>query len=310
MRRRLTFVSAAGVLAVVLPLAAACGGGDVPVKVSGAFGTQPDVSFPQSKPGDGLEVSTPIEGKGAEIAFGDLVVADYVGYRWNQSGDKLIASSYAGGGQPGAFPSGKLVPGLNKALMGTRVGSRVVAVIPPKDGYGAAGSPQLQVTAGDSLVFVLDVVATYPKNAAVKGKALPQGDARLPQVGAAGPGQAPTVTMPHTSPPAKPRFRTLVQGTGEPVRPGQLLALQYTGAFWRDGRVFDSSWSTGQVFSTTIGKGQVVKGWDLGLVGQRVGSRVLLVVPPAWGYGSKGLKQAGIKGTDTLVFVVDIVGAH
>jgi peptidylprolyl isomerase len=116
--------------------------------------------------------------------------------------------------------------------------------------------------------------------------------------------------MPHTSPPAKPRFRTLVQGTGEPVRPGQLLALQYTGAFWRDGRVFDSSWSTGQVFSTTIGKGQVVKGWDLGLVGQRVGSRVLLVVPPAWGYGSKGLKQAGIKGTDTLVFVVDIVGAH
>ncbi|MEU9843802.1 FKBP-type peptidyl-prolyl cis-trans isomerase [Actinomadura sp. NPDC048032] len=59
-----------------------------------------------------------------------------------------------------------------------------------------------------------------------------------------------------------------------------------------------------------IGTGQVMKGWDQGLVGQKVGSRVLLVVPPALGYGAKGLAQFGIRGDDTLVFVVDLLGAH
>ena len=62
-------------------------------------------------------------------------------------------------------------------------------------------------------------------------------------------------------------------------------------------------------FHHLIGAGQVIKGWDTGLVGQTVGSRVLLVVPPADGYGSAGSAQAGINGTDTLVFVVDILAA-
>ncbi|MCW2899836.1 MAG: peptidylprolyl isomerase FKBP-type [Streptosporangiaceae bacterium] len=310
MRRRLAVVSAAGMLAAVMPLAASCGAGDVPVKVTGPFGTRPDVTFPGSKPGDSLAISTPVEGKGPQIAKKDLVIANYVGYRWSQSGSKMISTSYGGDGRPSAFPAGKLVPGLDKALVGSKVGSRVVAVIPPKQGYGDTGNTQLQVGPRDSLVFVLDVVGTYPKTAAAKGRALPQDDAGLPQVGASGPGQAPPVRMPGTHAPAKLQVRALIQGSGQPVRSGQLLALNYAGLFWRDGRVFDSSWSSGQAFATAIGKGQVVKGWDDGLVGQRVGSRVLLVVPPAWGYGPKGLKQAGIKGTDTLVFVVDILGAH
>ena len=61
--------------------------------------------------------------------------------------------------------------------------------------------------------------------------------------------------------------------------------------------------------ATVIGEGQVIPGWDTGLVGQTVGSRVMLVIPPADGYGSAGDSQAGIKGTDTLVFVVDILAA-
>jgi peptidylprolyl isomerase len=73
--------------------------------------------------------------------------------------------------------------------------------------------------------------------------------------------------------------------------------------------VFDSSWSRKQPYTTAIGVGQVIKGWDTGLVGQTVGSRVLLAVPPAEGYGSAGSSAAGIKGTDTLVFVVDIIAA-
>ena len=78
---------------------------------------------------------------------------------------------------------------------------------------------------------------------------------------------------------------------------------------WRTGKVFDSSWSRNEPLTTVIGEGQVIKGWDTGLVGQTVGSRVLLVIPPADGYGTAGASTAGIKGTDTLVFVVDILAA-
>ena len=92
---------------------------------------------------------------------------------------------------------------------------------------------------------------------------------------------------------------------------GQTVVTQYVGEIWRTSKVFDSSWSRGEPFGFTIGAtpSQVITGWDKGLIGQTVGSRVMLVVPPGDGYGKTGSSQAGIKGTDTLVFVVDILGA-
>ena len=84
-----------------------------------------------------------------------------------------------------------------------------------------------------------------------------------------------------------------------------------TGAVLSTGKVFDSSAKTPQkYFETVIGKQQVIKGWDSTIVGSTVGSRLLLLVPPADGYGAAGQPQAGIKGTDTLVFVVDILAAY
>jgi peptidylprolyl isomerase len=77
---------------------------------------------------------------------------------------------------------------------------------------------------------------------------------------------------------------------------------------WRTGKEFDSSWSRNQPYATPIGTGSVIAGWDKGLIGQTVGSRVMLVIPPKDGYGSAG--QGPIKGTDTMVFAVDILGAY
>ncbi len=89
-----------------------------------------------------------------------------------------------------------------------------------------------------------------------------------------------------------------------------LIALAcFSGAIWRSGKVFDSSWARSGSAQFPIGAGQVIAGWDEGLVGQTVGSQVLLVIPPAKGYGTAGSPSAGISGTDTLVFVVDILGA-
>ena len=85
--------------------------------------------------------------------------------------------------------------------------------------------------------------------------------------------------------------------------------VHYVALDLAGGKQFDSSWDRGQSASFPIGTGKVLPGWDEGLVGQAVGSQVLLVVPPDKGYGSAGEPEAGITGTDTLVFVVDILDA-
>jgi peptidylprolyl isomerase len=109
--------------------------------------------------------------------------------------------------------------------------------------------------------------------------------------------------------PTKLIVQPLLQGSGPAVKKGQTLIAQYVGALYGSGKQFDASWDRGQPATFPIGVGQVIPGWDKALVGQKAGSRVLLVVPPADGYGSSGNPQAGIGGKDTLVFVVDVLGA-
>jgi len=113
------------------------------------------------------------------------------------------------------------------------------------------------------------------------------------------------------TPPTTLVHKTLIKGTGPVVSKGETVVAQYTGVNWRTGQVFDSSWQRSLPYSFKIGASpsQVIPGWDQGLVGQTVGSRVLLVIPPSGAYGTAGQAQAGIKGTDTLVFVVDIISA-
>ncbi|MCP2342610.1 FKBP-type peptidyl-prolyl cis-trans isomerase [Actinomadura rupiterrae] len=309
MRRRFSAVSAAFVLAVPLLFAAGCGGSGVQVSVKGAAGQRPEVKIPKGSPKDGFATETLAKGKGQGARKGDLVVADYVGYRWSKDGSKLLASSYMTG-QPEAFPTWDVVPGLAKAFEGARPGSRVVAKIPPKQGYGDAGDAGRQIGPDDTLVYVLDVRGVFGPSAVAQGKAQPVTDPALPQVSAGGAGQAPSITVPKGPAPKTLQVRSLVQGSGPEVRKGQLLALQYKGVFWRNGQEFDSSWTARHPHAATIGTGQVIKGWDQALVGQKVGSRLLLVVPPELAYKPLGgLPQAGIRADDSLVFVVDILGA-
>jgi peptidylprolyl isomerase len=120
--------------------------------------------------------------------------------------------------------------------------------------------------------------------------------------------QKPTITFPKTSAPTTLVDKVLHQGTGKVVQKKNLVVVNYVGQIWR-GKVFDSSF-TSQLFGTPIGTGQVISGWDDSIVGKRVGSRLLLVLPPKYAYGSKGSSAAGIKGTDTIVFVIDIVADY
>ena len=111
------------------------------------------------------------------------------------------------------------------------------------------------------------------------------------------------------APPKTLQVKTLVKGTGPVVKKGQELLVNYNGYVWKTGKSFQSSWSTPNMpFGTQIGEGQVIPGWDKGLVGQTVGSRVMLVIPPAQGYGKTA--QSGIPANSTLTFVIDILAAE
>ncbi|WP_265523518.1 FKBP-type peptidyl-prolyl cis-trans isomerase [Oerskovia flava] len=128
-------------------------------------------------------------------------------------------------------------------------------------------------------------------------------------VASGGFGDKPTLTFPGASAPAGLQVHVLAEGDGPVVTSGRTIVVHYLGQVW-DGAIFDTSYDRGETISFPIGVGAVIGGWDKGLVGQSVGSRVLLSIPPEHGYGMRGVPQAGIGGGDTLVFVVDVVGVE
>jgi peptidylprolyl isomerase len=102
----------------------------------------------------------------------------------------------------------------------------------------------------------------------------------------------------------------LTKGKGPKVLKGDLLVADYLGSIYKTGKIFDNSYDRKAPAAFPIGVGKVVSGWDKTLVGVTVGSRVEMVLPPKYGYGPKGNTQAGIKGTDSLVFVVDVIARY
>jgi peptidylprolyl isomerase len=277
------------------------------VTVSGAFGQAPNVTIPAKSAGANLAVKTEIQGNGPALGKTDAFVGNYVVYIWSGATHKLALSTYKAAPQ---VLSGTLLPGLETALRGKKMGSRVLAVLPPKYAYGATGNSQVGVTGKDTLVFVVDMIKDFPATASASGQQVSTGGHGLPTVTAT-PGSAPTVKIPSTAPPSKLVVKTLIKGTGAPLAKGQEVITQYVGVLWRTGKTFDSSWSRGAPFGFQLDAtpAQIIPGWDKGLAGVPVGSRVMLVIPPADGYGTAGNSAAGIKGTDTLVFVIDILGA-
>jgi peptidylprolyl isomerase len=278
--------------------------------VTGGFDKAPVVKIPSQKASAKLKVATLIQGSGLPLTKTDAFVGNYTIYKWAGSSHSLLQSTFKTG-SPTLF-TGQLLPGLESALIGKKMGSRVLAVIPPTDAFGAKGDPQAGIKGTDTLVFVVDMLKNFAPTASVSGTQVAAGKG-LPTVSSTT-GAAPTIKIPSSKPPTTLVTKALITGTGPKVAQGDTVVVQYTGVNWTTGKVFDASWkhgTGGQPFGFTIGASpsQVISGWDKGLIGQSVGSRVLLVIPPADGYGKTGSPQAGIKGTDTLVFVVDIIAA-
>lgn len=120
-------------------------------------------------------------------------------------------------------------------------------------------------------------------------------------------GQKPTVAKGSGDPSKNLAVRTAIAGGGRTVAENDFIQAHYLGQIWDTAKVFDNSYDRGTPLVMQLAQGSLIDGWRYGLAGRKVGSRVEMAVPPTWGYGSSGNTSAGIKGTDTLVFVVDLL---
>jgi len=116
----------------------------------------------------------------------------------------------------------------------------------------------------------------------------------------------PKVKVPAGKPPKKLVIKDLIPGTGQAAKAGDPITVNYIGVNFADGKPFDNSYDRGQPFPFQLGGGQVIPGWDRGLVGMKVGGRRELVIPPSLAYGPQGQPPV-IKPNETLVFVVDLL---
>ena len=114
---------------------------------------------------------------------------------------------------------------------------------------------------------------------------------------------------PGEAPPAELVIEDLVEGDGAEARSGMDVNVHYVGVAWSTRKQFDASWDRGDIFTFGLGRGQVIKGWDEGVVGMKVGGRRRITIPPNMGYGAAGAGGV-IKGGETLVFVVDLLGVR
>ncbi|UUN25921.1 FKBP-type peptidyl-prolyl cis-trans isomerase [Streptomyces sp. FIT100] len=284
-------------------------------EVKGKVGEKPEITVPKdAKPADKTVVKTVTEGSGTEAAKGDFVRLDYTVRKWDDPADLGGTWSAGGAGQPHrqlvdrvGQPSQMLPPKVLDSVEGQKAGSRVLIQGTAGDLLGESLNPQSGITAKDTLLWVVDVAGA----AKVDAKAEAKGEQAAPEAGmptVVAPSQKPaTITIPKgEKAPTELKEQVLIKGTGPKVEAGQGLIAQYTGVKWEDGQKFDSSWDHGGATGFQIGTKSVVEGWDKGLVGKNVGDRVLLVIPPALGYGADPSNQLA---KNTLVFAVDIVGA-
>ena len=272
------------------------------VKVSGDLGAEPEVTFEAPLTVKSTQRTVSVEGEGRAAATNDLVVVDFAVYNAT-TGLKLDATDYTEGTRPQFTVSESLLlVGLAKTLECSQAGSRVVGVIPGSEAFGETGSADLGVGANEGLLFVIDVDSVA--SGVADGKPVEVEDDTLPTVELAKDGTA-TITIPDAAPPADFKLALLKQGDGDEVAEGDTVTVQYQGVNWNTKTVFDQSWGKGATSFATTG---VVPGFSQGLVGQKVGSQVLVVIPPELGYGpSGGTGDGSISATDTIVFVIDIL---
>ncbi len=258
------------------------------VKVVGSFGKTVTTTFTKPLKASGVQRTIVTTGTGKTTTKGekvDTMLSAFVG----SSGKSL-------GSQPVTLTvdDSKMIPAFNDGISCVPLGSRVVITVPAKDMYGPSGNPRLGLTADDTVVIVTDVLGiNKPLTAASWTK-------NVPKVTFSAQG-VPKVVLPGGKPSPTLELKVLRKGTGAVVGSGDQVTLNYQGTSWDTGKIFDQSYGKAPA---TFGTDQVVAGFGAALVGQKVGTRLIVTIPPKYAYGEKGAGQA-LSG-QTLVFVIEI----
>jgi len=257
----------------------------------------PTVSFPTPLFTDGLEKSTLTNGDGQVLQDGDI--ADTTVYVYDGETETIIT-----GGVVRPIVGDDENP-FSKLVECSTVGSRIVATV----ARDVILAPEAEGAVDDStVVMIIDITARY------LGKA--NGVEQIPQAGipsvVLAPNGRPGITIPNETAPAELKTAVLKQGDGATVAENDTVMLNYTGLTWADKSVFASTWEDGAAASVVVtdldaeGTG-VVPGLKKALIGQKVGSQVVVVIPPAEGFADQA-PPAGVSADSTLVYVFDVLG--
>jgi len=120
--------------------------------------------------------------------------------------------------------------------------------------------------------------------------------------------EKPEVDFPGGDPSGKLEITDIWEGSGPEASAGDLVEVHYVGVAYSSGEEFDASWDRGGPLQFRLGAGQVIAGWDQGVLGMKVGGRRQLIIPPELAYGDRG--AGGVIGPgETLIFVCDLVSA-
>lgn len=278
------------------------------ISVDGAFGSVPVISFDGPLTAASTERTVLNEGDGETAANGDTVLIEYTVFN-GETVTELASTGFIGVNAE-RFPidtSSPQLVGFSRLLDCATVGSRLAGVIPPSEGFGEQGVPELGLTGSESLVFVIDVMGIVPpplERAEGAAQDAPEGfpTVELDESG------APTITLPAGEPGTEFDLAVLILGEGPVVQDGQTVTVHYTGLNWNTGQIFDSSWQRG--VPADFPTSGVIQGFRDALVGQTVGSQIIAIIPPDLGYGpSGGTPDGSIGPNDVIVFVVDILAA-
>lgn len=191
---------------------------------------------------------------------------------------------------------------MREVVSTTGVGERSVLLSDIVTVFGEGVAAQAGMKDTDPIILVDDIVLATQATASGAEKTLPAGFPTL-KIGEDG---VPVITLPAGGPPSELMIANTIEGDGEVVKEGSDVVVNYQGTNWRTGEVFDQSY--GSRFPISFNTEGVVSGFKKALVGQKVGSQVVAIIPPAEGYGEAGSASAQIQGTDVLVFVIDILG--
>lgn len=269
------------------------------IKVSGEDGKAPKVGEAWPLAIAKTESKILKEGTGEKVDKNATLKVNYVGV--NGRTGKEFDSSYKRG-TTADFPLAQVVPGFAKGLVGKHQGDRVLIMMPGSDGYDSqGGAPQAGIMKGDSLIFVVDIVA-IPLPKATGETVKPA--AGLPTVKEVQ--GAPAVTIGKATKPNKLVVQPLIKGKGAAVTAHDSIDVKYRTYAWSSGELIEDGYSGEPV---TGSMNSVIPGWKKGLIGQTVGSRVMLIVPPADAYPN-GSTNPPVKKGETLIYVIDILSAQ